>query len=251
MDFFSGLAHTLVSPLVHFTILIVVGLLIQIAGKWSRLRNSLWSIACIWLLLCSQPLFSGLLLRPLEFHFPVVKVQELASKQVDGIAVLACYYHTNDNMPEINNWNECALQRLLQAYRAHKTTKAPIYLTGGHFLKDANISYADQAKALLIQMGVEQKSIISIPIGKRTSEEIAALHRNVDVENFVIISSATHMRRLNHILNLYNVKQFTLMPIDFLSGDEVTLHLALPAAYSVVHSERAIYEYFALAQLAL
>ena len=209
--------------------------------KLSKLLNLL---SLSWLLLWSQPYMANILLYPLEHTKDnnVTNIQHLES--ADYIVVLACFYNTEGQIPEISRWSHCSLERLVQASILHKTTNAPILLTGGRFLKDDRVYYSDRAKAFLVSLGVSSDNIQVRNVGTNTHEEISAIKDILNGKNIVLVTTATHLKRVSIELEGISVNT-SYVPVDYYSSGELTPYLSLPSLSALQATQHAFYEYLA------
>jgi uncharacterized SAM-binding protein YcdF (DUF218 family) len=237
----------LASPLNLFFICLCISMLCLIFKNRWRLTLAKWltGASLCWLFLTSQYVFSNWLLHPLEYKYPAIKANNKEWQQIDAILVLGCYYYDTPELPLMSNWPQCSLSRLLQAKLMNDQKNTPIYVSGGHFLLDKNISYAEKAAELLTQFQV--KDAIPLSAGTNTYTELLAFHQHYGDIPLAIVSSATHMRRVKILANKVGLTQVVLIPVEHLSNPSNPLTLNAPSLNSVYYSQRALYEYFALA----
>lgn len=231
------------SPLCISVILLFLSLYFSKVYKTEK-AEKLSRLSLVILLIFSQPWISNLLLYPLEFW--EFEANEVKAKP-DVIFVPACYYHSRGKIPEITRWHECSLQRMLLAYELHKELKLPIAFTGGNFLSDDSIFFADKAKAFMTSLGVDSTDIIAIPKGYNTKSEIIALKARLPDEKVVAITSATHRFRLTSLLSDFQIRH-QVLSVDFQSSGELKPYFTIPSADGLVNTGKAIYEYLAIAK---
>ncbi|OFI34280.1 hypothetical protein BFC17_21275 [Alteromonas lipolytica] len=208
-------------------------------------------MAIILAILSSQPYFSDLLLYPLEYGTEQTDSPLTINSSPDYILALACNYDSeSDRLPEVSKFPECSMQRLTQAVITHMETNAPIIVTGGNFLSDPEIVYAHKAKQFLVSLGVEETSIITISKGYDTLTEMRAVKHLVPNKDISIISSASHRLRVKAIANSLDLT-INFIPVDYLSGGELTPYLSWPNANAFLAFQRAIYEYLAIVKYAV
>lgn len=254
MELLHTAAKLITSPIVQFFLLITIGVVIKLARRQSHFANVLFkglvTFATLWLLLCSQSSFSNWLIAPLEQHTPVVSIEDERFSKMDQILVLACYYVAQKQLPEVSRWPSCAMQRLVQAKLLNKQWNLPIVVTGGNFLSDKSVNYASEATTFLTLTGVAKQKIKTVTTGVNTLTELksALAQKN---KSTIIVSSASHMKRIEHYLKRLDIKTYLLVPVDHLQREKPSFTLGLPRLSSIVRAERAIYEYFALAELTL
>ncbi|WP_334031631.1 YdcF family protein [Alteromonas sp. P256] len=195
---------------------------------------------CI-LLLTSQPYVADILLYPLEHRHERVPFNPEKSN-AEYIFVPACYFATQGNISAISRWPHCSLQRLVKASQLSKELNIPILVTGGNFLHDPNINYAEQARELLRTLSVNDEHIIVVPHGANTQSEVSAIKRFIRDKNVVLVTSATHLERATTLLLQYCNEVYSA-PVDFHSSGSLTPFLERPSVNAIFRIERAIYEY--------
>lgn len=227
------------NPLMMFSVLVLVACLLQrLQKKGYRL---LYRIAFIYIFLTSQPYFADLLLYPLEH---TITVSELKSEAIDAefIVVPACYYFTEGQMTEISRWPPCALQRLVGASEVSRAFNIPTLVTGGYFLNDKNISYAEKAASFLVSLGVSKDNIITIPEGTTTVSEVEAIKSFISNKDVVLVTSATHIERASAVLSKYSTSVLTF-PVEYHSNGRLMPYLSTPSITALHKVQQAFYAY--------
>lgn len=242
---FKALVVELISPLQTSLFLVFLGVLTQLILKNKKLAFQLVCASLIWLLIWSQPYCADLLLYPLERNKKVLQLQHLDLEKPDFILVLACYYNTEGNVPEVSRWSNCSLQRLVQAAILYRRTQSKIIISGGHFLENQNVSYAQKAKVFLMSLGVPQDKIISIDEGTNTHEEINSTIQLVNGTNLLVVTTATHVLRVYNELQK-TTRKLTFFPVDYHSAGELTPYISMPSIFALEATRSAFYEYLAL-----
>jgi len=200
------------------------------------------SLACFFLF--SQPYVSDILLYPLE-HKHDQNIKDIEKAKPDYILVLACYYSTFGEVPDISRWTECSLQRNIEAIKLHRATNAPIIITGGNFLRDPNTNYSQKAKEFFLSLGVQDSAVIITGEGTNTAEEILSAKNYLNQSMTWVVSSATHIARLQNTFDHLNFKG-KFFPVNHQSKGIMTPYLTFPSASALKRSELAFYEYAAL-----
>jgi len=237
-----------ISPLNQALTLLAIALII----RWWRPSFKKTFRACVftsvvWFYLCSQYFFSHLLIAPLEDYAPAKKLADMQHHDNSAIFVLACYYYDAPDMPLVSQWNDCSLRRLVQAYLMYKTKPQPILLTGGKFLENTDVVYANVAKEFLLALGVPEQDIRAIKADNGTRAEIFALQQaQYAFKHYYIVSSATHSFRLSKLMLAANLPGYTLFPVDQYNIRENSFDPSLPKLMHLERSEAAFYEYAAI-----
>ena len=236
------LALFLINPLNLCVILLAASVVLRKRNRGSA-RVCLISGISI-LLLSSQFFVSDLLLRPLEGF---AKKQQPQQSSYAFIAPLACFYDTSSTHIEVSKWSECSLQRLIQAaieYEKRGNNETKIILTGGYFLHDKSIGYADKAKEFLVSLGIDQEAIIAINNGTSTTEELTYIKQFIENKDTLIISSATHLYRINE--QVRQRANIDLIAVDFISSGVNEFYINYPSPSAIQNCQHALYEYSAL-----
>lgn len=245
MELLKFIVVQLTSPLTLSLLLVTIGFLLGFWGN-KKLKKLCHAVALLWFFIWSQTYFSNLLLYPLEH----LHHHNAPPTPPDYIHVLACYYNASSNVAEISKWSECSLQRNVEAYRIYRQTGAKIVVTGGMFLSQGNVSYAQKAAEFLYSLGVPEEDIVIIANGKNTVEEVEMVKVTLSHSSLWVISSATHMLRLS-ITYANHIPHVKFFPVDFHSNGTLTPFVELPSLSALRNSQHAFYEYFALAKLYL
>lgn len=242
MEILKLITLFLISPLNIATTLLVIGLFAAFR-KRHFLARYLHVSAFVVLLVFSQPYTAVLLLYPLEYGSSYNEEHILLNYTPDYIYAPACYYSTTGNKTEVSNFHTCSMQRLIQVARVSRLKpNAQIIVTGGNFLFDKDIFFADKAKELLVSLGIPAERISAVNQGTTTLSEVESIKTLITNKSILAISTATHGKRLTEMLSLH-ANQVYFYPVDFLSNGELTPFVELPSATALESSRRALYEY--------
>ena len=244
----DSLALILISPLNQSILGIIVGVfLLKFVNIKPWVGKCFVWLSIVWLTLCSQYFFSYLLIEPLEKAFPPIKLNNDKWKTADAIWVLACYHFDAKTLPLVSQFNPCSIERLLQAANMYRVKAMPIYLTGADFNLNSQLNHASQASKLLVELGVNECDIIIVNEGRNTWSEANALQDKIQNKKLAVISSATHGIRVTSILAKLNIK-FIFVPVHYATKSDNTFKINAPSIQSLDRTERALYEYGALAK---
>jgi len=188
-------------------------------------------------------------MKPIEDQFPPIKADDNRWQSADAIWVLACNHYDDQSLPDVSRWNTCSLQRLVHTYMMYKHKPTNILVTGGDFSTQGGFFYADRAKEFLVQLGVDENDIVSIPIGTNTLEEYISLKKSVSAKKLAVVSSASHGPRLSKLLEHDKSFTYIFIPVEHLNAAESPISFGLPKLASIEKSRRAIYTYFANIEL--
>jgi uncharacterized SAM-binding protein YcdF (DUF218 family) len=242
-DTLKFIVKQLISPVVFFFVLLLAALACHYSKKLSRYTYPIFISGCAWLFLASQYTFSNWLLAPLEHEYPPVKKSDRVWHQAEYIYTPGCYYFDND-LPEASNWHQCSLSRLTQTAIMSEYKNKPVIVTGGNFLEDKELFYANKAKAFLSNL--ISAPVTPLPEGLNTEEELKALFNFTGDVPIAVVTSATHMRRLVYQARQIGFKHLIPVPVEHLSPASYDVTLNIPSIASIYNTERALYEYIGL-----
>lgn len=247
MDFLKLIALQLISPLKLSLFLLLMAVILRAISK-HRIATFTKRVAIFWVMLWSQPYASDVLLHFIEYKPEPESVQ--AKHSPDYILVLACYYSTQGDVPEISRWEECSLQRNVEGVRLHNRSQAPIIITGGNFLHDSSINYSKVAYDFFITMNIDKKNLITTNVGSNTHEEILSASMYLENKHIWVVSSASHIFRLKK--ELANIAaSTTYFPVDYHSKGILTPFITLPSPKALENTRLALYELLARVKLHL
>jgi len=240
MEFLKLIALQLVSPLKFSLLLLLVALILKVANR-KRMSRVVNIIAISWILIWSQPYASDLLLHHIEYKPPQYQYPE---RSPDYIFVLACYYNTQGKVTEISRWAECSLQRNTEAARLHFETQAPLLVTGGNFLNDETVNYGEKAHQFFTSLTIPSEYIITTHRGTNTHEEVISALPHISNKNIWVVSSATHIDRLQHELDGI-VASAAYFPVNYHSKGGLSPYFTLPSQSALESAQYGLYEILA------
>lgn len=224
-------------------------ILLALIGLWLTWRD--WrggktlvfvSLAALWLL--ATPAVSDLLRGRLESMYPPVPVEELPF--ADAIVVLGGGIDpptSRNPHPDLG----AAADRYWHAFRLWRAGKAPEILISGGMLpwRDAGLSEAEAAVALLTDLGVPANRIVLEPASLDTRQNArlsADLLRSRGADRVLLVTSALHMRRALGHFNAAGVEVYTAPTDHEVRADPPGLLRWLPDASALDGSRRALTE---------
>jgi uncharacterized SAM-binding protein YcdF (DUF218 family) len=240
----KSIALILISPLKFAFICALIGLALSYFNKTKRAKF-FYITAMTWLLVFSQPYVADLLLYPLE-HMPILRAQTHPEfTKETKIVALACYFQTRGELPTESRWPECSIHRMLVAARLAKSNQAHMLVTGGNFLEDETVNYAENAAIFFRSQSVPEEHITVLGEGTTTREELQSVKQHAGETPLIIVTSATHRYR---VLALAKELQLdvNVVAASFNSSGELTPYLSLPSGYALGAAENAFYEYLAI-----
>lgn len=242
MDVIKHIVLFFISPLNLVILFFILGIFLSRQQGFASKALKFASFFSFFLF--TQPYFSDLLLYPLEHKHKYPNVHSNGEKP-DYIFVLACYYSTLGEVPEISRWSECSMQRNIEAFKLHRITGAPIIVSGGNFLHDPDVNYSIRARDYFLQLGVEEENLITTKVGSNTHEEFISAEAYLQNSNTWVVSSATHIRRLEKLFLSRNYRAI-FFPVNHHTKGLLVPYITLPSARALSKTEIAFYEYAAL-----
>ena len=246
MEFVKSLIITLCSPVNQLFLGLLIAVICVAIQKMTLAR---WfaAVSVVWLLVCSQYTFSSWLLKPLEHDTPSIELTDPGLQQATHILPLAGYYFATSNLAEHALWSRATVQRLSNTYFLYQRIKKPIVLTGGPFLAQTKTPYAQFAAQYFVARGVPKEDIILVPSSLdgpfNTQTELQEAFAYIAQGNPIIVSSATHMRRIDLLMSQLGLVNKILFPVDFLTSGQIRVQLNAPAIDSLHRVYMGLYEY--------
>ena len=179
-------------------------------GLWMIYKNSykkakvFLSISFVWLFLCSySPLINSLLYK-LETTYPTLHE---APQNIHYIYLLGGGHHTDKNLPITSQIVPTSVVRFTEAMRLYRQlTHAKIILSGYSGLDDKTSHALIQYK-LATALGIPSKSLIVKSSPKDTKEEALIATKIIGKEPFILVTSASHMKRA---IQLFKTRDYIL-----------------------------------------
>lgn len=240
----KSLALILISPLKLAFVFCVIAILCRLL-KRSKLERFFYGLSVTWLMVFSQPYVADLLLFPLEYSQTNETEPGLSSQSADFVLPLACYYQTHTTIPEISRWPECSLLRMLMAKNLAHKYHAELVVTGGFFLQDETVNYAERAAHFFLQQGWPDNKLHIQRMGTNTREELTAVKSLINDASIIIVTSATHTYRVKRLAEDLGINA-TVISASYNSGGKLKPYIRLPSAEALLQSQSAFYEYLAI-----
>jgi len=185
-------------PLPLGVALIVVALIFLYRHKLQKAKLTL-VVSIVWFFLFSYSPFVDTLLHNIESNYPTL---HQAPKEVKYIYVLGGGHSTDGNQPITSQVSEASVVRLNEGIRLYHQLheKAKIIVSGYHGLHDPT-PHALMQEKLAIALGVQKEHIILRPQPRDTQEEAIAAKKLLGDEQFILVTSASHMTRAMRFFN--------------------------------------------------
>ncbi len=239
--FFVKFISSLLLPLPIALIVLLVALVVK---RW-RVLLSLFS-ACL-LIACSLSITADMLTGNLETSYmPLVSLPE----GIHTIVVLGAGARNDPNQPANTQLNAASLARLVEGvrlYRSNSNKKAPLklVLSGGRVFQSPDETGPLNNTADVL--GVDPADVLIENGSRNTKEEAKHLKGLLSNQAFVLVTSATHMKRA-----LYLFEQEGMHPVpaptQFLTRkhSKKSLLYWIPRSSNLVHTDIALHEYLGL-----
>jgi uncharacterized SAM-binding protein YcdF (DUF218 family) len=229
----------LLMPLSIGLILILIAL--YFLYKKNLIMSKIFMISSLlWIAVMSYTPFSELLLSPLESHYPAL--QEFP-KDIGYVMVLGAGHTTNEKLPMTSQLGRSAMFRLAEGIRILRQLDDAKLIVSGYSGTDPT-PHALMQKKMAILLGVREEQIIARYAPKDTREEAIDAKTVVNNQDFILVTSASHMPRAMAIFNeegLYPYAAPTYHLAKHASDD-----LPIPDAWGLMNSEYAMHEYMGM-----
>jgi uncharacterized SAM-binding protein YcdF (DUF218 family) len=222
---------------------LLVGLFLLWFTRRQRAGKVMATCGALLLLAFSNIVTSNALLRPLEYSYPQMVVPPGANRisSAKYIAVLGGLGDDDPNVPITSHVFPDLMVRLIEGVRVHRQIPgSKLVLSGGRL---SSGGMAEMAEAL----GVNAEDILQLGEPLDTEAEGKELAPIVGSQPFILVTSASHMRRA---MGLFQARGLHPMaaPTDFLAlRRKVDLDDIFPDGYKLFKSQLAVYEYLGLA----
>lgn len=227
-----------IEPLGFVLALLAIGLSFLFLDKRSYAKLFL-SLSFGFLLLFSYEPFSNCLVKNLEESHPKYGY----NKNIKYIHVLGNGHNTDESQPLSSNIADSGIKRVIEGVIIHlQIPGSKLVFTG--YKGDTDIANAVINARLAASLGVEEKNMIINPDPKDTKEEASFLRSIVANENFVLVTSATHMPRAMMLFESLGLNPIAA-PTDFHKREDVD-YLKAPNIESLKNSKIAIHEYMGI-----
>jgi len=222
--------------------IITSGLILLISNKAGKMRlgKILIFSGIVFLYAAGTEPVIDQLVYPFEHKYMPV------SQKVPGIkyiVVLGGDYESSPELPANMKLRPLTLSRVIEALRLKSIyPEALIIFSGGRMYRES-LSCAEVMKIAAIKLGINKKQILLNSSGYDTRGEVVSLKNRLDGEKFLLVTSASHMRRAEAMFKkegLYPVPS----PSSYLSPvkNGYTLMDFFPSWSGMQKSERLIYE---------
>jgi len=187
-----------VMPFPIFILVFVLGLVYLYKNKLLKAKIAL-SLSILWLFIISyDPLINNILYK-YEATYPTLKT---APKNIQYIYILGGGHHTDEAHPITSQVNEHSSVRLNEGIRLyHQLDEKPTIIVSGYSGLYDPTPGAIMQKRLALSLGVKKENIHTEPTPKDTQEEAIAAKKYIGSAPFIMVTSASHMKRALKFFN--------------------------------------------------
>jgi uncharacterized SAM-binding protein YcdF (DUF218 family) len=222
---------------------LLLGLILLWFTRRQRIGKLLVTVGSMLLLGFSNFVTSNALIRPLEHSHPPLVVTQSTSwlSSVRFIAVLGGLGDDDPNVPVTSHVFPDLMVRLTEGIRLYRQIPgSKLVLSGG---RSSSGGMAEVAEAL----GVSAGDILQLGEPRDTEEESEEMLPIVGSHPFILVTSASHMRRAMGLFQSRGLQPIAA-PTDYLAPQRrLELDDFVPDGYKLFKSQIAVYEYLGLA----
>lgn len=192
-----------------------------------------------WFLLLSFQPISNAILSPLENSFKSL----IDTPKVKYILVLGSGHKSDENLSITSQVKMVGINRLVEGIRHYKNLENAKIIVSG-FSIDGGDSHAMMQEKLAISLGVNPNDIIRLDSPKDTKEEVIETKKIVNDNEFILVTSASHMKR-SVLLFKKEGLNIIASPTNHLAYQD-NAYSAYFSAKNLRKAEMAIHEYIGL-----
>lgn len=237
--------------------LLIVGLILLWFTRRQRLGKLFVSAGTLLLFVLGYGVFSGRLLKPLEWRYPVAHIRAEPAEAAAGpcrIAVLGSGFYPNPALPANAQVDDGFLHRLIEAVRLWREAQAagrpaPILVSvAGKAPVDAKRAFLAEFAGIV---GVPASAFDLIATARDTNEEARLIKARVGSDAFYLVTTASHMPRALLLCRRHGLNAVPAPAGHWVKGGargegESVLHRLHPGTDGLREAERAVYEYIGL-----
>lgn len=210
--FLKKLIGAMLAPLPLFFVIFIFGVLLM-RTAFSKAGKGLITVSVFWLFLSAWPPFAKWIMEPLENAYP-----KYQNQKVDTVVVLGGWHQSDERVPVTSVLSGFSTSRLLEGIRiAQLNPGSTLYLSGYTGFTD-EISNAEAMKSLAMVLGVDETVIHTEGRPLDTYEEAIYIKKFVQQKPFVLVTSASHMRRAMALMQGQGLNPIAA-PTNYLAKD--------------------------------
>jgi uncharacterized SAM-binding protein YcdF (DUF218 family) len=243
MFIFKKLVSQFFFPMPLCLFVCFTGLVLLWWTKRQKTGRSLVTTGLLLLTMLSYEPIGDALLRPLERHYPMYR--KSGGPPVKYVVVLGGGHSSDPSLPLVSQISDPSLKRLVEGIRIHRDNPgSKLVLSGGRWLDpipNAKI-LADTARLL----GVPDSEILLEGESKDTEEEARLLKSLLTTNEFILVTSASHMPRAMALFTKHGMKPEPAPVEHVVKESPIEPGTFFPSGGALHHAERAFYEYLGI-----
>jgi uncharacterized SAM-binding protein YcdF (DUF218 family) len=246
MFLLKKLIAPLLFPLPLCLMLLIVGLVLLWFTRRQRAGKLLVTAGVVLLTILSYGAVSGRLVATLERRHLPVEASALATRPVRWVVVLGGGTSSDAELPPSTRLSEGSLARIVEGVRLHRRLQGSrLVVSGGRVFGSG--SDAEAMRDLAIELGVDPSAIITDAESLDTESQAANLRALVGGEEFLLVTSASHMRRSLALFEKVGTRPVPAPAHFTAQRDGLSPSDFYPGSGGLKNSETAFYEYLGLA----
>jgi uncharacterized SAM-binding protein YcdF (DUF218 family) len=206
-------------------------------SKHQHRARVLVTIGVIWIILVSFNPLTNAMLSPLERTFPRY---ESPTTLVRYVSVLGGGHHSDQTMPLSSQLVKASAVRLIEGIRIQRANPGSTLILSGDGGEDSVANAVVMARVAL-SLGVDSTTIIVEPRPRDTEEESVMVGAIVGSEPFVLVTSASHLKRAVALFRSRGCNPIPA-PTDFDSYALRSPRQSIPNSSALGKAERWVYE---------
>ncbi|MGQ9654581.1 MAG: ElyC/SanA/YdcF family protein [Thermodesulfobacteriota bacterium] len=234
-------------PVSLFLEVMLLGLALIWLTSRRRAGRAIVSLGFVGLTLMGYGAFSDMLLRPLESEYAPLQSLDAAS-QVRWIVVLGGGAVADPKLPVTSQLSHSSIVRLVEGIRLQRMLPGSRMILSGGGQFDSRPS-ADVMAQFAKIMGLSEEEILLERTSKDTADEARLIKEIVGQERFVLVTSASHMRRSMALFERLGMRPIPA-PTGHLVRDKVggktNPGSFFPNADGLLKAQTALYEYLGI-----
>lgn len=239
MFFLKKFISAFLMPLPIFLFVFALGVYFLYKNSYNKAKIVLF-FALSWISLLSFQPISNALLEPLESsHKPLLHTP----KNIKYVLVLGAGHSSNEYLPLTSQIGMTAQNRLNEGIRHYRNLKNAKLIVSGGKIYDKN-SHAFMQTLMAKSLGVNEKNILRLEKPRDTHEEALAMKKLVGNEKFILVTSASHMKRSSKLFKKQGLN-FIEAPTNHLARESKSFS-SFFSAFNLYKTKIAFHEYLGL-----
>lgn len=227
-------------------ILFIIGLFYFFRHSYGKAKiflcSSLLVLFCI-----SNSFIVNYFTMKLESAYPSLLTSN--DKNIKYVLVLGSGHRSNDNLSAISQLSQTALMRLSEGIRLYKTLPNAKLIVSGYSGFEDKISHAKRLEQAAISLGIPSSDILLQKEPKDTIEEAKQIKKYVHNKSFIMVTSASHMKRAMKIFQKEGLSPIPA-PTNYFAKTKGKF-FSFPSGKNIFKSQTVAHEYLGLLWLDL